>query len=127
MEDGKKVNSNISPYNLGKLGEETAQDYLQRKNFKIVAKRFRLYRGEIDLIAYDKKTLVFVEVKTRCRGFLGLPEESVNPRKQNQIRKIAEAYLALNNLEDVECRFDVISLVFNKDGSCSLSHIKDAF
>lgn len=127
MEDRKKVNGNISPYNLGRLGEETAQEYLERKNYKIVAKRFRLYRGEIDLIAYDKKTLVFIEVKARCRGSLGLPEESVDPRKQKQIRKIAEAYLALNNLEDVACRFDVISLVFNEGGSCSLSHIRDAF
>jgi len=127
LENRKKVNANISPYNLGKWGEETAQEYLKRKNFKIVAKGFRLYRGEIDLIAYDRKTLVFVEVKARCRGSLGLPEESVNLQKQKQIRKIAEAYLALNNLEDVECRFDVISLVFNERGSYSLSHIRDAF
>lgn len=127
MEDRKKVNANISPYNLGKWGEETAQEYLKRKNFKIVAKGFRLYRGEIDVIAYDKKTLVFVEVKARCRRSLGLPEESVNLQKQKQIRKIAEAYLALNNLEDVECRFDVISLVFDESGSYCLSHIRDAF
>lgn len=117
----------ISPHKLGILGEEIAQNYLQKKKFRIVKKGFRLYRGEIDLIAYDKETLVFVEVKTRNPGGLGLPEESVNIRKQSQIRKIAEGYLALNNLDEVECRFDVISLVFDDKGDHSLNHYKDAF
>ncbi len=101
--------------------------YLQKEKYKIIAKRFRLYRGEIDVIASDRETLVFIEVKTRSAGPFGLPEESVNPKKQRQIRKIAEAYLALNKLEDVACRFDVISLIFNERGAYSISHIKDAF
>ena len=109
------------------LGEEIARDYLKKKKFRIVAQRFRLYRGEIDLIAYEKDTLVFVEVKTRTPGMLGLPEESVNIRKQRQIRKIAEGYLALNDLDEIECRFDVISIVFDENGSHSLIHYKDAF
>lgn len=109
------------------MGEEIAQKYLSKKKFRIVEKRFRLYRGEIDLIAYDKQTLVFIEVKTRNPGRLGLPEESVNIPKQRQIRKIAEGYLALNNLDDLECRFDVISLAFDENGDFSLTHYKDAF
>lgn len=119
--------SDISPYKLGKLGEDIVQKYLCKKKYKITAKRFRLYRGEIDLVAYDGDTLVFVEVKTRSKGSLGLPEESVNPRKQRQIRKIAEGYLALNNLDEVECRFDVVSLIFDDEGAYSLSHFEDAF
>lgn len=117
----------ISSYKLGMLGEEIARDYLKKKKFRIVAQRFRLYRGEIDLIAYEKDTLVFVEVKTRTPGMLGLPEESVNIRKQRQIRKIAEGYLALNDLDEIECRFDVISIVLDENGSHSLIHYKDAF
>lgn len=117
----------ISPYKLGQMGEKIALEYLQRKKFKIVTKGFHLYRGEIDLIAYDAKTLVFVEVKARSEGALGLPEESVDLRKKRQIRKIAEGYLALNDIEDVECRFDVISIVFDEKGAPSLSHYKDAF
>jgi putative endonuclease len=117
----------ISPHKLGKMGEEISQKYLQKKKFRIVAKGYRLYRGEIDLIAYDRNTLVFVEVKTRSRETLGLPEESVNIRKQRQIRKIAEGYLALNSLDEVECRFDVISLIFDENGSYTISHFKDAF
>jgi putative endonuclease len=126
VEDHQEVKF-ISPRKLGMLGEEIAQNYLKNKKFRIVKKGFRLYRGEIDLIAYDKETLVFVEVKTRNPGALGLPEESVNIRKQRQIRKIAEGYLALNNLDEVECRFDVISLAFDDKGAHSLTHYKDAF
>lgn len=117
----------VPPHELGKLGEEIAQDYLQKKKFRIVEQGFRLYRGEIDLIAYDKETLVFIEVKTRSPGALGLPEEYVDTRKQGQIRKIAEGYLALNNLDDVECRFDVLSIVFDENRTRSIIHYKDAF
>ncbi len=117
----------ISPYKLGRMGEKIALEYLRKKKFKIVSKGFHLYRGEIDLIAYDGKTLVFVEVKARSEGALGLPEESVDARKQRQIRKIAEGYLALNDIDEVECRFDVVSIVFAENGSFSLSHYKDAF
>lgn len=126
MEDRPEVKK-ISPHKLGMMGEEIAHKYLTKKKFRIVEKRFRLYRGEIDLIAYDNKTLVFIEVKTRNPGGLGLPEESVNARKQRQIRKIAEGYLALNELDDLECRFDVISLAFDDNGDYSLAHYKDAF
>jgi putative endonuclease len=116
-----------SPHELGKLGEIIAHKYLQKEKFRIVEKGYRLYRGEIDLIAYDEETLVFIEVKTRGPGALGIPEESVNARKQKQIRKIAEGYLAINNIEEVECRFDVVSLFFDENGEYSLSHYKDAF
>ena len=94
---------------------------------RIVKRGFRLHRGEIDLIAYEGETLVFVEVKTRSPGALGLPEESVNLRKQRQIRKIAEGYLAMNDIDEVECRFDVLSLIIDENGAYSVSHYKDAF
>ena len=126
MEDHQKV-KRISPHKLGKLGEEIAQRYLRKKKFKIVQRGYRLYRGEIDLIALDGKTLVFIEVKTRSPEALGLPEESVDIRKQRQIRKIAEGYLAINGIEDMECRFDVISVAFDEKGTHSLAHYKDAF
>jgi putative endonuclease len=127
LEDHRKIAASLSPYQLGKLGEEIAQKYLRRKKYKIITKGFRWHRGEIDVIALNKETLVFVEVKARGPGSLGLPEESVNPKKQRQVRKIAEAYLVLNKLEDVACRFDVISLVFDETGAYSISHIKEAF
>lgn len=126
MEDQQKV-KRLSPHELGKLGEEIASCYLQKKKFRLVEKGFNLYRGEIDLIAYENETLVFVEVKTRGPGTLGLPEEAVNSGKQRQIRKIAEGYLAKNGLDDVECRFDVISILFDEKGDHAITHYKDAF
>lgn len=118
---------NLKPYDLGKAGEEVALKYLKRKKFKIIKKGFRLYKGEIDVIAYDRKTLVFIEVKTRRSRNFGLPEESVTTAKQRQIKKIAQGFIAFNNLENVECRFDVISLILKKNDGYFISHFKDAF
>lgn len=123
MED-KKV---ITPFALGKAGEKIALRYLKDKNYRIVAKSFRMYRGEIDIIAFERKTLVFVEVKTRRSSDFGLPEESVTPAKQKQIIKIARGFMAKNNLQDVECRFDVLSLHFDEDEGYTINHIKNAF
>ena len=115
------------PHALGKSGEELALQYLENKKYRIIAKSFRMFRGEIDIIAYDRKTLVFVEVKARKSRDFGAPEESVTPNKQRQIRKIAEGFLAKNKLQDAECRFDVISLLFADDKGFSIHHIKNAF
>lgn len=115
------------PHLLGKSGEEVALRYLKNKKYKIVEKGFRLFRGEIDIIAYDKKTLVFIEVKTRTRSDFGLPEESVTPSKQRQIRKIAQGYIDFHKIRDSGCRFDVIALLKTDKGAYSLRHIKNAF
>ena len=121
------VKNKQRPYDLGKSGEEIALNYLEDKKYKIIARGFRLFRGEIDIVAFDRKTLVFVEVKTRKSRDFGLPEESVTPSKQRQIRKIAQGFLAKNNFQDLECRFDVISLFFNENKGYSVRHIKNAF
>lgn len=112
---------------LGVSGEEAAVRYLQKKRFDIIRRGFRFHRGEIDIIAYDRETLVFVEVKTRRNLECGLPEESVTPAKQEQIRKIAEAFLALSQIENVPCRFDILSLLREADGGFMVNHIRDAF
>lgn len=117
----------LTPYMLGKSGEEVALRYLKKKNYKIVAKGFRLFRGEIDIIAYDHKTLVFIEVKTRRSQNFGFPEESVTPSKRQQIRKIAQGFLTINKIREVECRFDVISLIKKEKNEYFLRHIKNAF
>jgi putative endonuclease len=114
-------------YGLGKSGEEAACLYLKRKKYKILKTGFRFHRAEIDIIATDKKNLVFIEVKTRMDKRYGSPEESVNPQKQKQMKKIAEAFLALNNIEDTPCRFDVISIAGHPKTGYSLVHFKDAF
>lgn len=86
-----------------------------------------MFRGEIDIIAFERGTLVFAEVKARRSEDFGLPEESVTAAKQDQIKKIARGFLAKNNLEDAECRFDVISITVDEGHGCSIRHIKNAF
>ena len=121
------IKEELTPYVLGKEGEKVALQYLKNKKCRIVTKNFRMYRGEIDIIAYDRKALVFVEVKTRKSRKFGLPEESVTFSKQKQIKKIACGFLVKNNLQDVECRFDVLSLHFDEDEGYTIHHIKNAF
>jgi len=116
-----------SPHDVGTTGEAAAERYLQKRKYRVVARNFRFRRGEIDLIAYMRNTLVFFEVKTRRGRSCGLPEESVTPRKQLQIRKIAEAYLAARNLQDVPCRFDILSVSLDEKGSFDIRHIENAF
>ena len=116
-----------SPHALGKSGEKTALRYLKDKKYRILARNFRLFRGEIDIIALDRKILVFVEVKTRKRTDFGMPEESVTPSKQEQIKKIAQGFLTKNNLNETECRFDVVSLIFDEGEGFSIRHIQNAF
>jgi len=112
---------------LGKSGEEAAIAYLKKKKFRVLKQGFRFHRGEIDIIAYDKDTLVFIEVKTRQSLAFGLPEESVTPLKQQQIRRLAEAYLAMNSLDHVPCRFDILSLFFRENEGYDIHHLQDAF
>jgi putative endonuclease len=112
---------------LGKSGEAAALAYLKKKKFRIIEQGFRFHRGEIDIIGYDRGTLVFVEVKTRRSSDFGLPEESVTSRKQSQIRNLAAAYLAVHNLEQVPCRFDILALFYTEKEGFKIRHIADAF
>ena len=112
---------------LGRSGEEAAVAYLLKRKYKIVCRGFRFHRGEIDIIAYDKDILVFVEVKTRRSPDFGRPEESVTPLKQRQVRKLAEAYLMVNDLGDIPCRFDILSLFSDGQQRYRIHHIPDAF
>jgi putative endonuclease len=112
---------------LGRAGEEIACEYLLKKGYVIVARRFRMFRGEIDIIARDGETLVFVEVKARADVSHGRPEESVTPGKQRQIRRIAQGYLLKEPWAGVACRFDVISILLRGAEDCRLEHFVDAF
>jgi len=112
---------------LGRTGEEAAVRYLKSKRYTIIDRRFRFLRGEIDIIAYDRETLVFAEVKSRSSRAFGFPEESVTPAKQAQIRKIARCYLARHRLEAMPCRFDVISVEMADGRPSSIRHIENAF
>jgi putative endonuclease len=112
--------------NLGRSGEELAAAFLRRKGYRILAKNFRSKLGEIDIIARQKDTVCFIEVKTRRTDRFGLPQESVLASKQRQISKAALDYLKVNKMLDIKARFDVVSVLFS-DNEAKLDLIQDAF
>lgn len=111
---------------LGARGEEIAVAYLKRQKYRIIETNFRCRCGEVDIIARDGKTLVFVEVKTRRTASYGLPQLAVTPFKQRQISKAALTYLSKNRLMEENARFDVVS-IFLLGTSPTVDHIKNAF
>ncbi len=111
---------------VGRWGEESAARFLQEKGYQILEQNFRSQRGEIDLVVRDADTLVFVEVKAKQRDGFGEPEDRVDQAKQAQIGRVAAAYLQQNELDDVDCRFDVVSVTRTKD-DIVIHHIEDAF
>jgi putative endonuclease len=112
---------------LGRIGEDLACDHLRGKGYEIVARGFRLFRGEIDIIARDRGTLVFVEVKARADEEFGRPEEAVTPSKQRQIRRIARGYLVEHPSGEAGCRFDVVAILYRGPDDVRLEHFIDAF
>ena len=95
---------------LGRRGERAAEKHLRRNGYRIVARNFRAVGAEIDLVAVDGDTLVFVEVKTRRSREAGAPEEAVDERKQKRMRRAAEAFAARYRADEVEMRFDIVAV-----------------
>jgi putative endonuclease len=110
----------------GTEGEDLAAVYLERQGYRIRNRNYRFGRGEIDIVAEDGETLVFVEVKARRSDSYGAPEEAVTVHKRRQIRKIAGGYLFEKRISDRECRFDVIAVEY-VGGKPVLRHIQHAF
>ena len=111
---------------LGKNGEDIVETYLKNKGYKILERNFECRQGEIDIIALDKKELVFIEVKTRRTFTYGMPADSVNITKQKHIYNTAKYYLYSRNLLDEFVRIDVIEVLVDKFGY-KINHIKQAF
>lgn len=111
---------------LGKSGEEEAVNFLKEKGYKILKRNYRSKLGEIDIIAKDRDTFCFIEVKTRYSQRFGVPQEAVRARKQRQISKVALSFLKENNLLDKRARFDVVSIM-NLGERPELDLIKNAF
>jgi putative endonuclease len=93
---------------LGRDGEATARAALQSRGYVILAERFRVAHGEIDVVARDGETIVFVEVKTRRADRYGGGSAAITWRKQRTIVRVAEAFLAQGRLQHLPCRFDVV-------------------
>lgn len=111
---------------LGKQGEALAAGYLADRGFTILARNHRTPIGELDLIARDRRYLLFVEVKTRKGTAFGLPAEAVGARKQRQILRAAQWYLASGKHPELQPRFDVIAVIVDS-GVPAITHIPNAF
>ncbi len=111
---------------LGKSGEDEAERLLKTSGFKIIEKNYRCRFGEIDIIAKEKDTLVFVEVKTRASDAFGPPISAVDARKQRHMIAASQDYLTRHGLSDCAVRFDVVSVEM-KAGRLEAELLRDAF
>jgi putative endonuclease len=99
----------------GRIGEDLAHRYLRSRGCTIVARNYRPLAGsgEIDLVAWDRDVLVFVEVKTRATGEFGAPEAAVDAEKQGRLQRAARDYARRANVEWGKTRFDIVSIVLS--------------
>lgn len=113
---------------LGQRGEEAAARYLKRLGYHIVARGHRSPTGELDLVAVDGRTVVFVEVKTRVSQDSGHPSEAVDAVKQRRMTQLALAYLKRHHLLEHSARFDIVAVTW-PDGhrSPTIEHFPNAF
>lgn len=112
---------------VGNRGEELAAAFLERNGLKVIERNFHCKGGEIDIVAKDGSTLVFVEVKSRKTLSFGVPQLAVTPFKQRQISKAALTWLAKNRQHDKPARFDVIAILLDGSYHHRIEHIKNAF
>ena len=111
---------------LGHTGETIAISFLRKHGIKIIERNYRCRYGEIDIIAKDKDTIAFVEVKTRKNLSRGIPQMAVDFKKQRQISKVASHYIRYKRAVNIPARFDVIAINL-ADGPAKIEYIKDAF
>jgi putative endonuclease len=100
---------------LGKTGEDLACRELERRGYAIVARRYRRRGGELDIIARDGTTVVFVEVKARQDRAFGRAAEAVGFFKRRRMARLAMDYIVRHHLTNCPCRFDVVSIHFEQE------------
>jgi len=111
---------------FGKKSENLAVWYLKKNGYKIIEQNYRTPLGEIDIIAKEKKTIVFVEVKSRQSIRYGNPKWAVTPKKQRKISMVALQYLKSTRQMDARARFDVVAVTSNHDQP-QIEIVKNAF
>jgi putative endonuclease len=113
---------------LGQQGERAAARHLRRLGYAIVARDDRSPSGEIDLVAVEGRTIVFVEVKTRRSAEAGHPSEAVDLTKQRRLTRAAQAFLKRHHLLDYPARFDVVTVTWPENARRpTIEHFKNAF
>jgi putative endonuclease len=111
----------------GAVGEELAASYLRERGYVILERNFRCKGGEVDIVARDGATLVFVEVKARRSMVYGVPQLAVTPFKQRQIARAAQYWLAKNHKVGSAARFDVLAILLPAGAAAVVEHIPNAF
>lgn len=111
---------------LGKKGEALAKEFLIGKGYQILDCNWRKGHLEVDIVAKDQSILVVFEVKTRNTDYFGSPESFVDTKKQNHLAAAIEEYILEKGIDDVELRYDVVSVLLNEYQS-EIKHIQDAF
>jgi len=112
---------------LGRRGETAARRFLKRKGYKIVARGDCSRPGELDLVAVDGRTVVFVEVKTRRSQEAGHPAEAVDAAKQRRLTRLAVTYLKRHGLLEYPARFDVVAVTWAAGQRPQIEHFENAF
>jgi putative endonuclease len=110
----------------GLLGEDLAAVHLRSAGYQIIEKNYRCPFGEVDIVARDGESIVFVEVKSRRSGKFGVPQLAVGAKKQEKLSKIALYYLKENRLHGRRARFDVVAVRILPEGN-GIDLIKNAF
>ncbi|SMB95397.1 putative endonuclease [Thermanaeromonas toyohensis ToBE] len=112
----------------GWQGEEVAATFLKEQGYHLRERNFRCPLGEIDIVAEEGGEIVFIEVRTRSSSAFGLPQESIDFRKQNRLRRLASFYLKQRKLHGQPCRFDVVAVLLNGQGRVArIELIRGAF
>lgn len=111
---------------IGNFGEEIATQYLENREYDILARNFKCAQGEIDIVACKNKEIIFCEVKTRSNQKYGEPIDSVDKTKQRHIWNAAEYYLYKNNLINNFVRFDVLEVYVN-GAKVEINQVKNVF
>ncbi len=111
---------------LGRYGEDLACQELERRGYAIIARRYRRRTGEIDIVARDGPTLVFVEVKARDSHAFGAAADAVTALKRRRMKAAAIDYMMRHRLGECPCRFDVVSIHFDS-GDAAVDVFQNAF
>ena len=111
---------------LGRRGESLAKTFLESLGYEILDENWTHGKAEVDLIAYKDRVIIFTEVKTRTGNGFGEPEDFVDLRKQRLLADAADEYIYLMDHQG-EVRFDIISVLFDRNENYTLKHIEDAF
>lgn len=112
---------------IGDEAEDIAAAYLESKDFLILDRNYFFEKAEIDIVAFDRTQIIFVEVKARSNIYFGRPEEYVTPSKEKNIKKAAEAWIYERKMDTALVRFDIIAIVQEKNSAPDISHFEDAF